>query len=138
MTRLPPWKALSALLTGLLVLLLLLTAYLGLREGIGAVGAADGTLRVLASATDLLYGLLALGALIALGLRQRAAGVLLVGWVAALALTNLLGPIAWGHESIRLGIKSGVITGTWLGLLVWVWGYARPRAAHAGGSSFGR
>lgn len=118
-------KTVSKLLTALLVLLLLIAAYFGLTDGLRAVRGADGPLRLLASATQLLYGLLALAALITLGFSHRAVGALLVGWVATLALNNGLGPIVWGHEAVGVGIKSGVITGTWLGLVVWLWRYCR-------------
>lgn len=129
MIRRPPWKAVSILLTALLVLLLLLAAYFGSTDGVRAVRVADGPLRLLASVTQLLYGLLALAALIALGFGHRAAGALLVGWVAALAFGNGLSPIAWGREPIAVGVRSGVITGTWIGLLLWLRGYCRRRAA---------
>jgi hypothetical protein len=131
MTRSSRLKIVSMLLTALLVLLLLIAAYFGLSDGFRAVREAHGPLRVLASATQLLYGLLALAALAAVGFRHRAAGPLLVGWVAALAVTNGLSPFVWGHASVAVGIKSGVITGIWLGLVVWLWGYCRRRAARA-------
>jgi hypothetical protein len=131
MMRSPKLKTVATLLTALLVLVLLLAAYFGLTDGFRAVRAADSPLRVFVSATQLLYGLLALAALIALRLRHRAAGALLVGWVAALAVSNGSGPVVWGHEAVAVGIKSGVITGTWLGLVVWLRGYCRRRAARA-------
>jgi hypothetical protein len=69
--------------------------------------------------------------LIALGFGHRVARALLVGWVAALAVTSGLTPLVWGHAPLVVGIASGVITGTWLGLVVWLWGYCRRRAARA-------
>ena len=131
MTRSRKLKTVSVLLTVLLVLLLVIAAYFGLSDGFRAVRGAHGSLQVLVSATQLLYGLLAMAALIAVGFGHRAAGALLVGWVAALAVTNGMSPFVWGFGSVADGIKSGVITGLWLGLVVWLWAYCRRRAARA-------
>jgi hypothetical protein len=128
-------KTVSTLLTALLALLLLIAAYFGLIDGLRAVRVADGPLRLLVSATQLLAGLLALAALIALGFGHRATGALLVGWVATLAMTNGLSPVVWRHDAIAVGIKSGVITGTWLGLAVWLWGYCHRRATRGASAS---
>jgi hypothetical protein len=127
-------KIVSILLTAFLAILLLIAAYFGLGDGVRAIRGAQGASQVLVSAAQLLYGLLALAALVAIGFGHRAAGFLLVAWVAVLALTNGLSPLVRARESIGVGVRSAVITGAWLGLVVWLRGYCRRRAMRPTGT----
>jgi len=122
-------KKLPLLLTGLLVLLLLATAYLGLVDGLGLVRQARTPLRVVATATELLYGVTAVGALVALASRHASGRYFLIVWAALLSVTAALAPPVWGGSSVAVGIESGVAAALLVGLLVWGWG----RAVHKGG-----
>lgn len=105
----------------LLVLLLLLTAFNGLVEGISATHYADTRGMRLATATQLLYGGLALAALGALAFRRRWVFGLLVAWGISVTVTATLAPVVYGGTPVRDGVLAGSITGAVVALILWCW-----------------
>ena len=125
-----PLKTLSRVLLVILVLLLLSSAYLGIRDGVGLVREAHLVFEILATATELLYGVAAVAALAALGARHRSALVFLVIWAAALTATSGLAPVVWAHTSVASGVGSAALVGVIVAALLWGW--RRSSAARAG------
>lgn len=122
-------KILATVLTGLLVLLLLASAFFGITGGLPLVREARPALQVLATATELAYGLAALGALVALADRHRSARALLIIWAVCLTLTSGLAPVVWGRAAILVGVESGAGASVVLALLLWGWRWAVLRAS---------
>jgi hypothetical protein len=122
-------RIVSLLLTGLVVLLLLATAYLGLTGGFALVREARTFAQQLATGTELLYGVTALLALVAMASRHKSALLLLIVWAAALTATSTLAPVVWGNASPAVGAASGVGVAVVLALILWPWHVVRGRAA---------
>ena len=128
-------RIVSFLLTGFLVLLLLASAYLGLTDGIGLLREAHTAARRLATGTELLYGLTALLALVAMASRHTWTLHLLVVWAAAVAATSALAPVVWGGTSWRVGAESGAAVGVVLAVVVWSWHRVARQANRLPGST---
>ena len=122
-------KTVSLLLTGLLVLLLLAAGYFGIVEGLGLVRQAHTPLEILPTASELLYGIAAVGALVALASRHRSAQYLLILWAVLVSITAALAPPVWGGSSAVVGAESGVAAALLIGLVLWGWN----RTLHKGG-----
>ncbi|HEV8149533.1 MAG TPA: hypothetical protein VGP61_05050 [Gemmatimonadales bacterium] len=106
---------------GVLVLLLLATGYNGLVEGVSATHYADTGGMQVATVTQLLYGVLSVAALLALGFRRRRVHGLLVGWAIALTATMALAPVVYGGQSLWKGVLAGSVTALIAGLAVRGW-----------------
>ena len=111
----------------LLVLLLLLTAYTGLRDGLNGVHHAVGVGEWTVTVAQLAYGLFAILALAAMGARHRIATPFIYGWCAGAILLSFLAPVVYGGASIAVGLVSGVAGALLALLVVWVWRH-RPNA----------
>jgi hypothetical protein len=122
-------RIVSSLLTGLLVLLLLAAAYFGLTGGFVLVREAHTGAQKLATGTELLYGVTALLALVAMASRHKGTLALLVVWAAALTATSALAPVVWANRSVAIGAASGAAVGAVLAIIVGAWLYAGRRAA---------
>ena len=110
-----------AVCLALLILLLLALAYNGLYEGsLAARHAATPGMRV-AAATQLLYGVFGLAALLAMGLRPAWVTPLLCGTGAASCLTAGLAPVVYGGATVSVGIVSALITAVLFVLAIWCW-----------------
>lgn len=104
-----------------LVLLLLLTAYTGLGDGLSGIRDAIGVGQWIATVAQLAYGVFAILALAAMGARHRTAIHFIYGWCVATILISFVAPIVYGGVSIAIGLVSGV-TGALVALLVvWIW-----------------
>jgi len=122
-------RTLSLLLTALLVLLLLAAGYFGIVEGLGLVRQARAPAQILATATELGYGVAAVGALVSLASRHRSARYFLIVWAVLVSVTAALAPPVWGGSTVAVGAESGVGSGLLIGLLLWGW----SRALRKGG-----
>lgn len=114
-------KAVVRLVNGLLVLLLLATAYLGLKDGFHLLTEARSAAQWVATGTEVLYGLTALAALVTLPSGRPWTLRLLIVWAAALTATSALAPVVWGKTSWAVGAASGGGVGALLALLLWGW-----------------
>ncbi len=114
-------KTLSRVVLALLVLLLLASAYLGITGGLDLVREAHRPLEILATGTELLYGVAAVAGLVALGTRARKAMAILVVWAVALTATAALASVVWGHTSVAVGVASGAGVGAVVAVVLWGW-----------------
>jgi hypothetical protein len=114
-------KVWSALRLAAICGLLLLTAYIGVVEGLNTAPSAATTGQYLATATQLLYGVLSIASLVAMGLKHRSAGVLLALWGLAVTATAGLASVAWGGSSILVGLVASGATAAIAGLVFWGW-----------------
>jgi hypothetical protein len=114
-------KVVSTVLLGVLVLLLLAAAYLGLTDGLGLVRQAHTGAQRLATGTELLYGVTALVSLVALASRHKWTLSLLIIWAAAVTATSGLAPVVWGNTSWTVGAESGVAVGVVLAGVLLGW-----------------
>ena len=114
---------------GLLVLLLGLSAYNGLYEGMNAVRTAAGTGMRVATVTQLLYGACSVLALLALAVRRAWVEPLLIGWGVAVTLTAGLAPIVYGGTAVWPGLAAGLATALLAWLTLALWRIARRAAA---------
>ena len=112
------WRAIAL---GVLVLLLLVTAYNGLVEGVIATRHAGTPGMRVATVTQLLYGICSVVALLALATKRRWALWPVVGWAAAVIATAGLAPVVYGGAPVRTGVLSGVAAALLLGLVIWAW-----------------
>jgi len=114
------WRSIGL---GVLVLALLASAYNGLWEGWSELQNDDTPPMRLATATQLLYGLAALLALLALARRATRRWVfpLLLVWAFATTATATLAPIVYGGRPLGTGIAAGAITALLVGPAVWLW-----------------
>jgi len=94
------------------VVLLLLTAYTGIADGLDAFrsASADRPLERVAAAIQLLYGALAAATLLASALARRWVLPLLLAWGAALTVTGGLAPVVWGEQGALVGVLGGLCT----------------------------
>jgi hypothetical protein len=127
-------KTVSRLLTALLVLLLLASAFLGLKGGFGLLREARSAAEWVATGTEILYGLAALAALAALPSGRPWALRLLIVWAAAVTATSTLAPVVWGKTAWIVGAESGCAVGALLALLLWGWHHSRRVAGRPGTS----
>jgi hypothetical protein len=125
-------KTVSWLLTALLALLLLASAYLGLRDGFGLLREARSAAQWVATGTELLYGLAALPALAILPSGRPWALRLLIVWAAAVTATSTLAPVVWGKTAWTVGATSGCAVGALLAILLWGWHHSRRVAGRPG------
>jgi hypothetical protein len=116
-------RALRWIGIGLLVLALLACAWNGLREGSRELHNDDTPAMRVATVTQLLYGALAVLALLALAVPawRRRVFPLLICWAVATTLTGGLAPVVYGGSSLGIGVAAGALTALIAGGLVWVW-----------------
>ena len=105
----------------LICLLLLLTAYNGLREGLNMISYATGAGQWAATLTQLIYGVSAVLTLSAMGARHRLATPFLYAWCVATTLVSALAPVVYGGTSIGIGIMSGAAAALVAALVFWIW-----------------
>ena len=121
-------KAVATILTVLLTLLLLASAYLGLTGGFALVRESHSAWQAAATATELGYGVAGLLAIVLRAAQHRWSLAVLVVWVAGLVATSALAPVVWGHASRLVGVGSGAGALVLMGGLVWGWRAAGARA----------
>jgi len=130
-------RTVRTILTVMLTLLLLASAYLGLTGGIPLVREAHTATQSLATGTELLYGVAALGVLVALAGGYRWTLRALTVWALAVTATSGLAPVVWGNTPVMTGVVSGAGVGAVLALLLWGWHAAGARAAPASAAGTG-
>jgi hypothetical protein len=124
-------RLVSKLLDGLLVLLLLASAFFGLKDGIPLVREAHTADQWAATCTEIVYGVTAVAAIVAWASRHRWQGRLLLVWALGLTATSVLAPVVWAHTSVATGLASGAGVGAVLALLLWARRLVRRRAGAA-------
>jgi len=103
-----------------------LTAYNGVVEGINATHYADTFGMKVATATQLAYGAFAVLALVAMAFRRRLVPRLLIPWGAAVVATGALAPVVYAGTSMAVGLLVGAITAIVVGLAIWAWPRTGP------------
>jgi len=88
----------------------------------------------IASATQVLYGVLSVAVLLAMAFRPRWVTPLLVAWGAALAVTGALAAVVWGGAEWWAGAVGGAGVLGVVVLVLWAW-HAHLRGARAGRSA---
>ncbi|MGH7562664.1 MAG: hypothetical protein ACRENB_16780 [Gemmatimonadales bacterium] len=104
---------------GLVVLVLLAAAWLGLFEGFNGLRDADTRGQRIASVFQVLYGLAAAGSLVTLFAAPVWTRLTLGVWCVAVTATATMAPIVWGEESWRSGAVAGAATAVFVGLVAW-------------------
>lgn len=122
-------KIVLSFLTGFLVLLLVAAAYFGLTGGFELLRQAHSGVQRLATGMELLYGLAALLALVALASRHRWTLRLLIVWAAAVTATSALAPWVWGGTTWMVGAEAGATVGVVLAVVLWGWHHVGRRVA---------
>ena len=110
-----------AIALGILVIFLLAGAYNGLVEGINATHHADTPGMRVATVTQLLYGVAAVVALLALATKRAWSRWAVLGCFLAASVTGGLAPVVYGGEPVRTGLLSGAVSALLLGLVYWAW-----------------
>jgi hypothetical protein len=82
------------------IVALRLTAYNGLVEGINATRFPDTPGMKVATATQLLYGVAAVAALLSMRLRPRLVLPILVAWGLAVTATGVLAPVVYAGQPL--------------------------------------
>jgi len=103
----------------LVVIVLLLTVWLGLKEGSDAFRGAETSFQRLASLVQLEYGVAAVAALVAFHRRSRWLLLLLLWWGLGLVATATLAPVAWGGAPWISGLGSGIATALAVAGVIW-------------------
>lgn len=112
-----------------LVLLLLLTGYVGLRDGLTGTHEALGAGQWATTTTQLLYGVFAILTLTSMGARLRIATRFLYGWCIATTLTSGLAPVVYGGATLIVGAAGGVAGAIIAIIVLWLW-KNRPDGVH--------
>lgn len=113
-----------------LVLLLLLTAYSGLTDGLENVRHVVGVGQWMTIAAQLLFGVCAILALAAMGARHGSAKRFLYGWCVGTTLTSGLAPVVYGGANLLIGFVSGAAGAIISFIMLWLW-KNRPAGVHA-------
>ena len=106
MTRI--WRRASAILA---ILVLVVTAYAGITDGLNSLRRAATNGQQVAAATQLAYGFLGIAALVAIALGFRATTYILIAWGLAATFTAAIAPTVWGGAPMQAGIASGLGAG---------------------------
>jgi hypothetical protein len=122
-------KILSMLLTALLVVALLASAYFSIVAAVVLVTAALALGLRIVTASGILYGITAILSLVLLARRHRRTLRALVVWAGAVTLTTALAPSVWGNIGWEAGIKPAAAVGAVLAALIGAWHFVRVRAA---------
>jgi hypothetical protein len=101
------------------VLVLLGSVWLGLKEGYDGYRGAETGLQRTAAVMQLLYGGGAIAALVGLWQRRPWLTAALIGWGVPLTLTAALAPVAWGGAPWISGLVSGVGMAVASALVAW-------------------
>jgi hypothetical protein len=119
------------------VVLLLVTVYTGIVDGLGTFRSASVVepLERFAAASQLVYGGLAAAALLASAIARRWVLPLLLAWGAALTVTGGLAPVVWGEQGALVGILAGLCTAGIVALVFWA---CRSHNRSVSGRSRGR
>jgi len=88
----------------------------------------------IASATEVLYGVLSVAVLLAMAFRPRWVTPLLVAWGAALTVTGAMAAVVWGGAAWWAGAVGGAGVLGVVALVLWAW-RAHLRGARAGRSA---
>jgi len=124
-------KSWQRILTTVILLLLLATAYNGIVEGLNATHFASTTGQRIATLTQLGYGVLALAAMVAMGLKHAMTTAVLVLWGGAIVVTALLAPVVYGGTSIGVAIGAGLASTIVVGLVILGWQRSRRSPTEA-------
>jgi len=98
------------------VALLLLCVYSGIVDGLDSARSAATPGQRIAGASQLVYGIAAAAALLALLLRRRWSMPLLLVWGASLTLTGGMAPVVWGEQNALVGLIGGASVALIVGL----------------------
>lgn len=109
----------SKLRVGLGVAFLLFIGYTGISGGLQQVGASATFGQRLQTATQLLFGALAVAALGTLVARRRWTGAVLLAWGAALTVGAGLAPVVWGGTGLLPAVAAAVATALIAWLTLW-------------------
>jgi hypothetical protein len=101
------------------VVLLLFCAYSGIVGGLDALRSVSTPGQRIAGASQLVYGISAVAALLALLLRRRWSMPLLLVWGAALTLTGGMAPVVWGEQNALVGLLGAAVVAPIVGLVLW-------------------
>lgn len=101
------------------VVLLLFCAYGGIVVGLDALRSVSTPGQRIAGASQLVYGISAVAALLALLLRRRWSMPLLLVWGAALTLTGGMAPVVWGEQNALVGLLGAAVVAPIVGLVLW-------------------
>jgi hypothetical protein len=114
-------KVLLVLRYSVVIVALLLTGYKGLVEGVNATHVADTPGMKVATATQLLYGVTAVAAILAMRLWPRLVFPILIAWGLAVTATGALAPVVYAGRPLGWGVSGGALTGAVVSLLLWAW-----------------
>jgi len=122
-------KIVVVVLDVVLLLLLLASAFFGLTGGLPLLREARTAGQWAATGTEIVYGVTAVGVLVAWATRRPWLTRAWLVWAAGLTATSTLAPVVWGHAAPITGALSGAAAAAILGLLLWGWHRAHRRAA---------
>ena len=106
--------------------ILVLAWYLGSVDGFNHAHSSRNLAESVTAAAQLVYGTLALCALIAVHKSHRSARPFIEFLGAIFVATAMIQPVAWGKSLMPFGILSGLVASIVVGLIVWLWGADRP------------
>lgn len=109
------WQKLRWLLAVLALLALSATSCIGYTDELRSMRTLG---QEICAASQLVYGVLGLMAAGALLWRPRWSRRLLYPWAAAMTLTGLTAPVAWGDGSWAAGVFGGVVTAAIASLVI--------------------
>jgi hypothetical protein len=114
-----------------LVLVLLASAYFGFAAGPNILRAAHTPLQWLATGTELLYAVAAVGALWLIYREDRRQGSVLVLFMVAVTTTTGLAPTVWGRAGWGTGVISAAVAALLVGGLIGTRQLLAARIQHA-------
>jgi len=105
----------------LVVLLVGVTAYGGIEDGLSAARGATTPAESAAAAVQLAYGGLSVLAMLAMALRRRWVAALLIAWGVAVTATGTIAPLVWGGAGWGACAAGGLATAVVAWLVVAGW-----------------
>lgn len=99
---------LHRLLSSLLVVILLVSAFFGFAASPNTMHASNSLLQWLVAVSELLYAVTACGALWLMYRRDARQTPVLIVFSLAVTVTSGLAPVVWGHASWRIGAMSAL------------------------------
>jgi len=93
----------------------------GIEGGLDAWRSAETAAQRVASATEILYGVLSVAVLLAMAFRRHWVTPLLVAWGGALTVTGAMAAVVWGEASWGAAAAGAVGVLGVVALVVWAW-----------------
>jgi hypothetical protein len=118
------WQKARWVLAVLALLALSATACIGYTDELRSMRSLG---QAICAASQLVYCILGVAAAAALIWRPRWSRPLLYPWAAAMTLTGLTAPVAWGDGAWTAGVFGGVVTAAIGALVIWL-AWSRSRA----------